>query len=205
MSCKVKRDAVAATASKRAHKSYGFFPTPLVFLAATAATAAAPPRGGLSSISCGGGSGVLMDRPPPRGAPWELVWSAYSQRPYLQKGRSHAHVKWRLCDRPRYGPMDSRATISLESEGPKDLRAIEALCFMQGAHVVHQFSTTDEHPVPIGTCNKIQASRSGGISKSNGQTRHTLASSEGRGAFARIVLTEVSANVRRKGFIREGT
>ena len=84
---------------------------------------------------------MLMDRPPPRGAPWELVWSAYSQLPYLQKGRSHAHVKWRLCDRPRYGPMDSRATLSLDSEGPKDLRAIEALCLMQGAHVVHQFST----------------------------------------------------------------
>ena len=30
---------------------------------------------------CGGKGGVLMDRPPPRGAPWELVWSANSQRP----------------------------------------------------------------------------------------------------------------------------
>ena len=86
--------------------------------------------------------GVLMDRPPPRGAPWELVWSANSQRPYLQKGRSHAHVKWRLCGRPRYGLMVCRATFSLESEGLiQDLRATAAPCSVQGAHVPHQFSS----------------------------------------------------------------
>ena len=85
---------------------------------------------------CGGKGGVLMDRPPPRGAPWDLVWSANSQRPYLQKGRSHAHVKWRLCGRPRYGLMVCRATFSLESEGLiQDLRAIEAPCSLQGVHV----------------------------------------------------------------------
>jgi len=87
-----------------------------------------------------------MDRPPPRGAPWELVWSANSQRPYLQKGRSHAHVKWRLCGRPRYGLMVCRATYSLDLGGPysvtgNGLRAIAAPLEIRGVHVVHQFPT----------------------------------------------------------------
>ena len=86
-----------------------------------------------SCKDCGGGSGVLMNRPPPRGAPWELVRSVV--RPYLLKGRSHAHVKWRLCDRLGYGLHDCRTPFSLDSGVDLGLLAIVAPCEIRGAHV----------------------------------------------------------------------
>lgn len=86
-----------------------------------------------------------MNRPPPRGAPWELVRSVVV-RPYLLKGRSHAHVKWRLCDRLGYGLLDCRAPFSLDSGGlyQRDLGllATVAPCEIRGAHVnVYQSKT----------------------------------------------------------------